>query len=302
MSGDIMLQTGYVYVPRDSATNLEIGLNNSLWGWRDSALDRAGARNDVKRLQKGDLLVLGHRGPNSRVKPGGWASASLQRVIVAQVTRPYFMDRSRVWPDDEYPARIGISVLDDEDDVDGTVLGPNAMESLRLSANKQGVAVPVLGLEGVARLASQFPAPETDATVDHEGELNAVANVLVRREQSKLRRQLLGRAENFTCALCGRTLPTRMIRAAHIKRRSVATREEQLTLANLMPACTLGCDELFEHGFIRVNAEGIIESGRHGSLTDDLGAAVADLAGRQIHGYTSAKAPFYAWHRENIAS
>lgn len=297
-----MPQTGYVYVPRTSEENLAIGLDHNLWGWRPSALDRAGARAEVQSLEEGDLLVLGHRGPNSRVKPDGWSEATLQRVIVTQVTRPFFTDDTRVWPDDTYEERIGISVLDDEAEVRGSALGPEAMESLRLSANKQGVAVRVHGLDGAARLASQLPAAEGDEGIlDHDGALNAVAKAFVRREQSKLRRRLFRSLSEATCALCGRTLPTRMVRAAHIKRRSVATRVEQLTLANVMAACTMGCDELFEHGYLCVNADGFIESGRRGNSTDDLAAAVAALAGRQVRGYSEAKAPFFAWHRENIA-
>lgn len=149
-----MPKTAHIYVPSPSRENLEIGLDQGLWGWRRSALDRAGTRQAVQSLTEGDFLVLGHRGPNSRVAPGGWANATLQRVIVTQVSRPYFTDSTPVWPGDDYPERIGIDVLEEEQNVPGTALGTDAMEALRLSANKQGAAVLQPGIAAVAQLAT----------------------------------------------------------------------------------------------------------------------------------------------------
>jgi hypothetical protein len=299
-----MPKTAYIYVPSPSRENLEIGLDQGLWGWRSSALDRAGARQAVQSLSEGDFLVLGHRGPNSRVAPGGWANATLQRVIVTQVSRSYFTDSAPVWPDDDYPERIGIDVLEEEQDVEGTVLGADSMEALRLSANKQGAAVLQSGIAAVAQLAdalSAAPDLPGDGTVDHEGADSALAQVLVRREQAKLRKNLLGGAAEAACALCGRVLPARLIRAAHIKRRSAASRQERLMMANIMPACLIGCDELFEHGYVYVTDNGTIAVSPKSNTTPDLAVAAKALEGRTVADHGPHRAPFYTWHRAHIA-
>ncbi|WP_225828227.1 hypothetical protein [Streptomyces naphthomycinicus] len=300
-----MPKTAYIYVPSPSRENLEIGLDQGLWGWRPSALARAGARQAVRSLSEGDFVVLGHRGPNSRVAPGGWANVTLRHVIVTQVSRPYFTDSTPVWPDDEYPERIGVDVLEEEQDVHGAALGTDAMEALRLSANKQGAAVLQSGIAAVAQLAdvlSSAPAHPGDGIVDHEGADSVVAKVLVRREQAKLRKKLLNGATEAACALCGRVLPARFIRAAHIKRRSAASRQERLMMANIMATCLIGCDELFEHGYVYVNDNGTIAVSPLSNTTPDLAVAAKALEGRTVADHGRHSAPFYTWHRTHIAS
>ncbi|AIS00395.1 hypothetical protein [Streptomyces glaucescens] len=299
-----MLKTAYIYVPRPSRQNLEIGLDHGLWGWRSSALDRADARQVVQSLSEGDFLVLGHTGPNSRVAPGGWAEATLQRLIVTQVDKTYFTDSTPVWPDDDYPERVGIDVLEEEQDVHGTTLGAEAMEALRLSANKQGAAVLLPDVAAVAQLAEaprRAPALPSDETVHHEGAESALARALIRLEQAKLRRAMLRGASEAVCALCGRVLPSRLIRAAHVKRRSAATRQERRMMANIMAACLIGCDELFEHGYVYVTEAGTVAVSPKCEATPDLAETAKALEGRVVADYGPHRAPFYAWHRTHIA-
>ncbi|MFI9391386.1 hypothetical protein ACIG53_10945 [Streptomyces bauhiniae] len=301
-----MPKTGCVYVPTLSLRNFEIGLDQGLWGWRSSALDRADSRQAVQSLKPGDLLILGYKGPNSRVAAGGWSDATLRRVVVAEISRPYFTDTAPVWPDEDYPERIGINILEDEQNVHGTALGADAMEALRLSANKQGVAVLQSGTAAVAQFADTLPPiPDDepgDGILDHTGAESAIAQVLVRREQAKLRKALLRGASEKRCALCGRLLPVRLIRAAHIKRRSAASQSERRMLANVMAACLIGCDELFEHGYVYVTEDGAIAVNKSSSATPDLAAVAGSLEGRPVADFGTHRAPFYAWHRDNIAT
>lgn len=305
-----MPKTAYIYVPAPSRSNLAIGLNRGLWGWHRSTLDRATGRADVQSLMAGDYLVLAHKGPQARVPAGGWSDATLQRVIVTQVTRPYFEDTTPVWPDDVYPERIGLDVLADEQRVSGRTLGAEAAEALRLSANKQGTALVVGGTAALAQFATELPEADDDeepalaavpATLTHSGADSALVQVLVRREQHKLRKAMLNGATAFTCALCGRHLPARFIRAAHIKRRSHATHEERLQMANIMPACLFGCDELFEHGYVHVTELGTVAVSGKADATADLTEAAKALDGRTVHGFGEQRAPYYAWHRQHIA-
>ncbi|MFE9000887.1 hypothetical protein ACFYOY_01875 [Streptomyces sp. NPDC007875] len=299
-----MSTTAYIYVSKPSSGNLEIGLSRGLWGWHTSGLDRANHRAAVQSLEEGDLVVFGYGGPANRVPPGEWADVSLRRVVVTQVNKPYFIERTPVWPDAEYPERIGIDVLDEEEDVHGSALGADGMEALRLSSNKQGAAILQAGTAVVANLADALPPVEPgsgNGSIDHDGEENAVAQVLVRREQAKLRRRLLKGAAQATCALCGRTLPVRFIRAAHIKRRSAASREERLQLANIMPACLLGCDELFEHGYVHVTSDGSIAVSDKANTTPHLAEAAKALEGRTVADYGPSREPFFTWHCDNVA-
>ncbi|MFE3386999.1 hypothetical protein [Streptomyces anulatus] len=305
-----MPKTAYIYVPAPSKKNLEIGLNHGLWGWKSATLDRATGRPDVQSLEIGDYLVLAHIGPQARVPAGGWANATLKRVIVTQITQPYFQDKTEVWDDDTYPERIGIDLLTDEANVTGQTLGDQAAEALRLSANKQGSALVYPGTAALAQFVTELPTAHEDEqqpqlsgepeVVTHAGADSALVEVLVRREQSKLRRKMLNGAATFVCALCGRALPVRFIRAAHIKRRSQASREERLQMSNVMPACLLGCDELFEHGYIHVTDTGHVavsdKAGEHPALKE----AADLLAGNSVGGYSEHRASYFAWHRNNI--
>ncbi|MFD3537220.1 hypothetical protein [Streptomyces sp. NPDC058664] len=303
-----MPKTAYIYVPAPSKKNLEIGLDRGLWGWKSATLDRATGRPDVQSLQVGDYFVLAHIGPQARVPAGGWANATLKRVIVTQITRSYFQDTTQVWPDGTYPERVGIDLLADEANVTGQTLGDQAAEALRLSANKQGSALVYPGTAALAQFVTELPItseseqqlPNEPEAVTHDGADSALVEVLVRREQSKLRKKMLNGADTFTCALCERHLPVRFIRAAHIKRRSRANRQERLQLSNIMPACLLGCDELFEHGYIHVTDTGHVAVSGKTAEYPALKEAADQLAGNPVGGYSEHQAPYFAWHRNNV--
>jgi hypothetical protein len=296
-----MPQTAYVYVPLPSKGNLEIGLQDGLWGWKKSTLDRSGNRGVVASLQAGDFLLLGYGGPNSRVAPGGWQHEHIKRVIVGQVISPIYTSTSVVCPDDIYTERIGLEILCDYPDVSG--LSPEGMEALRLSANKQGAAVKDPGTEALFALAATGPREDGTLTSEADGaeaETDALRSVFVRKEQARLRRQKFGGAEEIVCAICRRTLPARIVHAAHIKRRAAASYTERMDLANIMGACTLGCDSLFEFGFIYVDRDGFIRVGP--AAPPALAEVASDLAGEHCDAFCQASADYFEYHRAEIAN
>lgn len=296
-----MPQTAYVYVPLPSRGNLEIGLQDGLWGWKKPTLDRSGNRGVVASLQAGDFLLLGYGGPNSRVAPGGWQRARIKRVVVGQVIRPLYTSTSVVWPDDVYPERIGLEILGDYPDVSG--LSTDGMEALRLSANRQGAAVKDPGTEALFALAATGPredGPPMSEADGAEAETDALRSVFVRREQARLRRLKFGGAEEIKCAICRRTLPSRIVHAAHIKRRAAAGYTERMDLANIMGACTLGCDSLFEFGFIYVDRDGLIRVAP--AVPPALAAVASDLAGELCDAFCPASADYFEYHRAEIAN
>lgn len=290
-----------VYVPRPSAENFKIGIEQGIWGWRSSALDRGDGRGVAASMSAGDFLLLGHRGPNSRVAAGGWDHAVMQRLIVARVTEGLYSAVEPVWPDDVYPERIRLDILDDRENVPGDLLGPSLMEALRLSANRQGA--PVRG--GISPQLLEFVSnheaadeEELPDSLPDSGSTDVLTAQLVRREQQKLRKRLFGARQSATCAFCGRVLPTGMLRVAHIKRRAEATHSERHDLANVMSVCVLGCDGLFESGYLYVDSAGAIRMSIKAHHTEDLKIAAASYDGTACGAHTVHSSHYFAHHRK----
>ncbi|XVV01907.1 HNH endonuclease [Actinosynnema sp. CA-248983] len=130
------------------------------------------------------------------------------------------------------------------------------------------------------------------------GVLDRTALAKYRVEQVALRHVLIGDAAVGTCALCGRELPVNLLVAAHIKQRAECSDDERNDLRNVaMLACSLGCDRLFELGYVTVGPDGtILASPVEGALAGQLAA----LAGRISPAHHAASASYFAWHREHV--
>ncbi|MFJ9608493.1 hypothetical protein ACIRS1_19370 [Kitasatospora sp. NPDC101176] len=316
-----------VYVPAPSKRNFQIGLRESIWGWKRDTAEKADTPRVLAALRPGDYVLFGHRGPNARVPAGDWAGAVLRELAVAQVTGTVYPDQSEIWPDDTYPVRIPLDVLDLESTVAGAQLGAAAMEAFRLSANKQGAPVPVTDPEVMTRLIDSIehqpqspeeaateqptlpipwhgptPVPSRDRYLDLGDNLDRAVVTFARREQARLRREKFNGASSIRCDLCGRTLPSGLVRAAHVRKRSRCNLEQRSHLANLMAACLLGCDALFEDGFIRVSPEGIVEVSYKGAASADLLTVAKTLEGRRCTAHTPESAEYFDWHRSNSAA
>lgn len=80
-----------------------------------------------------------------------------------------------------------------------------------------------------------------------------------RLEQSILRKHILG-PKVTKCSLCHKELPNKIIVAGHIwERRKIKDEKIRNDPDIVMPVCKLGCDDLFENGFITVNSNGFVE-------------------------------------------
>ncbi|WP_123704444.1 hypothetical protein [Curtobacterium sp. PhB130] len=148
----------------------------------------------------------------------------------------------------------------------------------------------------VAQLSSWPDDQMADAQIEYRGDRRVVVNA--RGEQSLLRKHLFGDELLATCALCGRDLPVAMLVTAHIKRRADTSRAERGRTDTVMPACLIGCDSLFELGYVIVARGGTVERGpRRTPMTDDLSRAVEAVIGRTCSAWDEATEHYFAHHR-----
>ncbi|NMO01890.1 HNH endonuclease [Gordonia sp. TBRC 11910] len=137
-------------------------------------------------------------------------------------------------------------------------------------------------------------------TIYGAGFTDAASVGSTRIEQAALRAFLADGRSQAACALCGRILPMSMLVAAHIKPRSKCTDQERRNFSAVaILACVLGCDALFERGYIAVDESGTIVPGRAAD-TDAIGDAVARLVGNTTTRFDTHTAPMFAGHRELI--
>lgn len=118
-----------------------------------------------------------------------------------------------------------------------------------------------------------------------------------RLEQAALRAYLFGGRSDGSCGLCGRVLPAKFLVAGHIKPRSQCTNIERWDFRSVaMLVCTLGCDTLFEHGYVTVDENGDIAGGITPSHPA-LSAVVDALTGQACSAYNDARAEAFRAHR-----
>lgn len=110
-----------------------------------------------------------------------------------------------------------------------------------------------------------------------------------RKEQSLLRAYLFDGKEKEKCTICHRTFPVSLLVAAHIKPRSECTSPERKDYSNIVtPMCKLGCDELYEKGFIVVK-NGHVVLNRKWPETEDLKNTTKNIVGNLVHNWSNSK-------------
>lgn len=130
-----------------------------------------------------------------------------------------------------------------------------------------------------------------------EGELDVSSTAKRRKEQSLLRTILLKNKATECCALCGRDLPVDLLVIGHIRKRHSCTSEMKKDLANVMPVCLLGCDRLFENGYVVVNAKGAIQAGLPGKIVPSIQPAIQLLVDKQCSAWSETADGYFEWHR-----
>jgi len=123
-----------------------------------------------------------------------------------------------------------------------------------------------------------------------------------RREQRALRQHLIGHRESGECGICGRSLSSNLLVAAHIKPRNECSEQERIDPLVVMLACVLGCDSLFDKGFIFIDNEGIVKQSDKFSKSPDLVSFISSLEGKTAKAYSAKASKYFAWHEKNAAS
>lgn len=151
--------------------------------------------------------------------------------------------------------------------------------------------------------AEQIPVGEADAglAVELDEDLDRLVQARQRREQARLRRVLFTDQTAANCDLCSREFPIELLVAAHIKQRSQCNSLERHDVANVvMATCRLGCDELFERGYICVSDDGaVIASAAVQSSVHVIAYVSQHLAGKVFRKTMAGRRSYFAWHREN---
>ncbi|NNB08290.1 hypothetical protein HBN83_20525 [Pseudomonas fragi] len=121
-----------------------------------------------------------------------------------------------------------------------------------------------------------------------------------RKEQAFLRAHLLRGSVIGKCVICHNIFPVDMLVAAHLKMRSACNKSERRDIDNVAALmCKTGCDDLYERGYISVEAGRVISTNSK-TVTPRLSEMIANIEGLTIANWASSSY-YYDWHRKKTA-
>ena len=164
----------------------------------------------------------------------------------------------------------------------------------RIEEEEAGRLLDRLGLEEPTRRAYDRPHEDWRPA---DGETDAEALALVRREQGRLRAALLKGRSEAPCGICGRPTPQEFLVAGHIVPRSQLTNEQRMQFDRVaMLICIFGCDALHERGYLVVDDTGVIREG-HVASDETVQAEARRRIGGSAPAWKEATAKMFAAHR-----
>ncbi|MEH0861974.1 hypothetical protein [Halobacteriovorax sp. DPLXC-1] len=132
---------------------------------------------------------------------------------------------------------------------------------------------------------------------DEGTELNKEVKSTARVEQGYLRNYLFKNSKVSNCSICHKEFPVQFLIAAHIKKRAHCTNEEKIDAENIvMSACRLGCDDLFERGYITIGDGGTVERSATKTFTPILNDYVTKIEGNICSAYSKGSHKYFKWH------
>lgn len=119
-----------------------------------------------------------------------------------------------------------------------------------------------------------------------------------RIEQAFLRSRLFGSSPRGTCCICGEEYPTDLLVAAHFKKRSHCLLEAQLDFDHIAGAmCLIGCDALYERGYICVDGTGQVQIGPVSLPANGLSTVLQRLVAKPCGRWNADTEKYFGWHR-----
>ncbi|UVK83785.1 hypothetical protein LOY46_03475 [Pseudomonas sichuanensis] len=117
-----------------------------------------------------------------------------------------------------------------------------------------------------------------------------------RLEHRYIVRHLFQEQPTGHCCICLNEYPRHLLVAAHIKKRSACNTKERLDIENIAaPMCRLGCDPLFEHGYIAVKDGKVI---KHPSreMTEAIASYVETILDKPVKWWSRKNRKYFEWH------
>jgi hypothetical protein len=118
-----------------------------------------------------------------------------------------------------------------------------------------------------------------------------------RLEQGYLKSNLFGKKTIGTCAGCKKEYPVSYLITAHIKKRAFCEPNERKDLNIVMPMCKLGCDEIYEKGYISVS-NGVFVDMSKTPNSAELQKYINQISGSKCDFYNEKTKAYFDWHFE----
>ena len=118
-----------------------------------------------------------------------------------------------------------------------------------------------------------------------------------RLEQGYLKSNLFGKKTIGTCACCKKEYPVSYLITAHIKKRAFCELNERKDLNIVMPMCKLGCDEIYEKGYISVS-NGVFVDMSKTPNSNELQRYINLISGSKCDFYNDKTKAYFDWHFE----
>jgi hypothetical protein len=137
---------------------------------------------------------------------------------------------------------------------------------------------------------------EIQAKIDALEITDLPSSTKARQESQLFRKYLFGKSKQSICDICGRSLPSHLLVAAHIKPRSDCTEQEKRDLNVVFRACKLGCDELFEKSYLIVDDRGVIVGTDNlKKSTQSLRDYAANLIDKKCVAFNENNQQYFLW-------
>ncbi len=118
----------------------------------------------------------------------------------------------------------------------------------------------------------------------------------VRTEQYLLRNHITRNKVSADCAICNKNYPISFLATAHIKKRTHCSDEEKRDINVVMPACYLGCDKIYEEGYIVIK-DGFVKANIGvKSITNDLKGFIKEIEGNSCSYYKAETEKYFKYH------